>query len=223
MVTIPNNDVWYVGKLLRQQILRVLITRKIFSFFLLFFLLYMYEKMNVSWTYCHNHFITHTNQTVAFNLFQLSQLLLNKNGNARMDETQAEIKIAGRNINNIRKADDTTLMAENEEEQTKEPLNEDERGEWKRWLKTSHKKKKKCNEILILICNNESWCFLNPLSVLDSNDKAACLDPPAGKHGLLFWETLRSGPHLAGTQLLSRAVGLRRIEKLEGEKKWWME
>ena len=46
-----------------------------------------------------------------------------------MDETQAEIKIAGRNINNIRKADDTTLMAENEEEQTKEPLNEDERGE----------------------------------------------------------------------------------------------
>ena len=60
-----------------------------------------------------------------------------------MDETQAEIKIAGRNINNIRKADDTTLMAENEEEQTKEPLNEDERGEWKRWLKTSHKKKKK--------------------------------------------------------------------------------
>ena len=60
--------------------------------------------------------------------------------NARMDETQAEIKIAGRNINNIRKADDTTLMAENEEEQTKEPLNEDERGEWKRWLKTSHSK-----------------------------------------------------------------------------------
>ena len=31
--------------------------------------------------------------------------------NARMDETQAEIKIAGENINNIRKADDTTLMA----------------------------------------------------------------------------------------------------------------
>ena len=55
--------------------------------------------------------------------------------NARMDETQAEIKIAGENINNIRKADDTTLMAESEEEQTKEPLNEDERREWKRWLK----------------------------------------------------------------------------------------
>ena len=36
--------------------------------------------------------------------------------NARMDETQAEIKIAGENINNIRKADDTTLMAESEED-----------------------------------------------------------------------------------------------------------
>ena len=36
--------------------------------------------------------------------------------NARMDEAQAGIKIAGRNINNLRYADDTTLMAENEEE-----------------------------------------------------------------------------------------------------------
>ena len=36
--------------------------------------------------------------------------------NARLDETQAGIKIAGRNINNFRYADDTTLMAEREEE-----------------------------------------------------------------------------------------------------------
>ena len=36
--------------------------------------------------------------------------------NARLDETQAGIKIAGRNINNLRYADDTTLMAESEEE-----------------------------------------------------------------------------------------------------------
>ena len=35
--------------------------------------------------------------------------------NARLDETQAGIKIAGRNINNLRYADDTTLMAESEE------------------------------------------------------------------------------------------------------------
>ena len=37
-------------------------------------------------------------------------------GNARLDEAQAGIKIARRNINNLRYADDTTLMAENEEE-----------------------------------------------------------------------------------------------------------
>ena len=36
--------------------------------------------------------------------------------NARMDEAQVGIKIAGRNINNLRYADDTTLMAESEEE-----------------------------------------------------------------------------------------------------------
>ena len=36
--------------------------------------------------------------------------------NARLDEAQARIKIAGRNINNLRCADDTILMAEREEE-----------------------------------------------------------------------------------------------------------
>ena len=37
-------------------------------------------------------------------------------GNTALDEAQAGIKIAGRNINNLRYADDTTLMAESEEE-----------------------------------------------------------------------------------------------------------
>ena len=36
--------------------------------------------------------------------------------NARQEEAQAGIKIAGRNLNNLRYADDTTLMAESEEE-----------------------------------------------------------------------------------------------------------
>ena len=36
--------------------------------------------------------------------------------NTGLDEVQAEIKIAGRNVNNLRYADDTTLMAESEEE-----------------------------------------------------------------------------------------------------------
>ena len=58
--------------------------------------------------------------------------------NAELDETQAEIKIAGKNINNLRHADHTTLMAESEEEV--ESLDEDERGEWKSWLKIQHSK-----------------------------------------------------------------------------------
>ena len=48
--------------------------------------------------------------------------------NARLDEAQAGIKIARRNIHNLRYADDTTLMAESEEELIK-PLDESERGE----------------------------------------------------------------------------------------------
>ena len=48
--------------------------------------------------------------------------------NTELDEAQAGIKIAGRNINNHRHTDDSTLMAESEEE-LKEPLDESERGE----------------------------------------------------------------------------------------------
>ena len=48
--------------------------------------------------------------------------------NTGLGEAQAGIKISGRNINNLRYADDTTLMAESEEE-LKEPLDESERGE----------------------------------------------------------------------------------------------
>ena len=48
--------------------------------------------------------------------------------NAGLEEPQAGIKIAGRNINNLRYVDDTTLMAESEEE-LKKPLDESERGE----------------------------------------------------------------------------------------------
>ena len=54
-----------------------------------------------------------------------------------MDEAQAGIKIAGRNINHLRYADDATLMAESEEE-LKKPLYESERGERKIWLKAQN-------------------------------------------------------------------------------------
>ena len=56
--------------------------------------------------------------------------------NARLDEAQDGIKTAGRNINNLRYADDTTLMAESEEELKN--LLKSERGEWKNWLKNQH-------------------------------------------------------------------------------------
>ena len=45
--------------------------------------------------------------------------------NTGLDEAQAEIKIAGRKVNNLRYADDTIRMAESEEE----PLDKSERGE----------------------------------------------------------------------------------------------
>ena len=57
--------------------------------------------------------------------------------NTGLEEAQAGIKIAGRNIDNLRYADDTTLMAESQEE-LKSFLDEIERGEWKSCLKAQH-------------------------------------------------------------------------------------
>ena len=57
--------------------------------------------------------------------------------NTGLEEAQAGIKIAGRNIKNFRYGDDTTLMAESEEE-LKSLLDESERGERKSWLKAQH-------------------------------------------------------------------------------------
>ena len=56
--------------------------------------------------------------------------------NAGLKEAQAGIKIAGRNINNLRYADDTTLMAESEEELKSLLMKVKE--ERKSWLKTQH-------------------------------------------------------------------------------------
>ena len=49
--------------------------------------------------------------------------------NAGLDEAQAGIKIARRTINNLRYADDTTLMYGRKQRGSKEPLDESERGE----------------------------------------------------------------------------------------------
>ena len=59
------------------------------------------EKEYVKAVYCHR----------LFNLY--AEYIMR---NAGLEETQAGIKIAGRNLNNLRYADDTTLMAESEEE-----------------------------------------------------------------------------------------------------------
>ena len=57
--------------------------------------------------------------------------------NARLDEAQDGIKIAGRNINNLRYVDNTTLMAENEEELKSLLMKVKEESE-KSWIKTQH-------------------------------------------------------------------------------------
>ena len=61
--------------------------------------------------------------------------------NAGLDEAQAGIKIAGRNINNLRYADDTTLMAESEEE-LKSLLMKVKEESGKSWLKAQHSENK---------------------------------------------------------------------------------
>ena len=59
---------------------------------------------------------------------------------AGLEETQAGIKNAGRNINNLRYADDTILMAESEEELKNLLVKVKEESE-KNWLKTQHSEK----------------------------------------------------------------------------------
>ena len=58
------------------------------------------EKEYVKAVYCHPTYLIYMQNIMR---------------NARLDESQAGIKIGGRNINNFKYADDTTLMAENEE------------------------------------------------------------------------------------------------------------
>ena len=57
--------------------------------------------------------------------------------NAGLEEAQARIKIAGRNLSNLRYADDTTLMAESEEELQSFLMKVKEESE-KSWLKAQH-------------------------------------------------------------------------------------
>ena len=73
--------------------------------------------------YCHPAYLTYM------------QSIIKKN--ARLDETQDGIKIAGRNINNLRYADNSTLMTESQEELKSLLMKVKEKSE-KSWLKTRH-------------------------------------------------------------------------------------
>ena len=73
--------------------------------------------------YCHPAYLTYMQSDIMWN--------------ARLDESQAGIKIAGRNIYNFRYADDTTLMEESEEELKSLLMKVKEESE-KCWLKTQH-------------------------------------------------------------------------------------
>ena len=81
-------------------------------------------KEFVKAVYCHPAYLTSMQSTSWETLSWKKQKL------------ESRIKIAGRNINNLRYADGTTLMAESEEEL--KSLNESKRGEWKSWLKTQY-------------------------------------------------------------------------------------
>ena len=73
--------------------------------------------------YCHPAYFTYMKSTIMWN--------------AGVDESQAGIRIGGRNINNLRYTDDTSLMAESEEEQKSLLMRVKEESE-KSWLETQH-------------------------------------------------------------------------------------
>ena len=77
-------------------------------------------KEHIKAVYCHPAYLTYM-QSTSWEM---------------LDEAQAGIKIAGRNINNLRYADDTTVMVESEEEL--KSLLIKVKDEWKSWLKTQH-------------------------------------------------------------------------------------
>ena len=75
-----------------------------------------------------------------------------------LKEAQAGIKIAGRNINNLRYADDTTLMAESEEELKRLLMKVNEESE-KVGLKLSIQKMKNCKQTCLMTQQSHFWAY----------------------------------------------------------------
>ena len=71
-----------------------------------------FGKVYVKAVYCHPVYLTYMQSTS----YKMMSWMIHKLESRLLGETQAGIKIASRNINNLRYADDTTLMAESEEE-----------------------------------------------------------------------------------------------------------
>ena len=115
--------------------------------------------MNVSWIYCHNHFIIQRNQTIAFNLYSDEcQLFLTKNG-----------------------------------------------------------------KIIVKMCKPLLWELTLPVLSVSTRQwwQGSLGRPTSWKTWSLSWGNIEEWSPLTRIQLLSRVIGLRRIEKLEGEKGWW--
>ena len=99
--------------------------------------------------------------------------------NAGLDEAQAEIKIAGRNVNNLRYADDTTLWQK--VKRNLKPLDESERGEWKSCLKLNIQKTKMMNLVSSLHGKKVKRTFLGEKD----------LEGPVGLHRTIQLELLQ--------------------------------
>ena len=92
--------------------------------------------------------------------------------NVTLDEAQAGIQIPRRNINNLRYADDTTLMAERKEEL--KSLDESERGEWKSWLKAQHSENEDhgiwSHHFLAYRWGNGGWLYILGSKIIADGD-----------------------------------------------------
>ena len=91
-MTIPNTTVQYTGKLIESKSYELSLQGEFFfPFLFLLFLLYLYEKMAISWAYCGTFFTIHVIQTIRLYALNLQndvcQLFLNKTRNKKREKS----------------------------------------------------------------------------------------------------------------------------------------